>query len=95
MTADYTFKEACQCGNKPVLKVVGMCSVCTYGEAGSMWEWLQDFVVQKERKKAQDYVMETIVDVELITEEGEIDPLKAMLLHIDQQVLDEMEELFA
>ena len=54
MTADYTFKEACQCGNKPVLKVVGMCSVCTYGEAGSMWEWLQDFVVQKERKKAQD-----------------------------------------
>ena len=68
MTADYTFKEACQCGNKPVLKVVGMCSVCTYGEAGSMWEWLQDFVVQKERKKAQDYVIPLFVYVCVINQ---------------------------
>ena len=36
--ANYTFKQKCDCGNKPVLKGLDMCSVCTFGEASSMWD---------------------------------------------------------
>lgn len=91
--SDYTFKEECDCGNKPVLKELGMCSVCTFGEASSMWEWLDEKWTGKERKLAQQYVAETINEVKLVDRKGNVDPIVAMLLHIDEPVLDKMEAL--
>ena len=93
MMADYTFKQECDCGNRPVLKDLGMCSVCTFGEAGSMWEWLDDGVTKKERKLAEEYVLGVFDEVELADEKGNVDQMKARLLHIDQSVLDKVEAL--
>lgn len=90
----YTFKHECDCGNRPVLKDLGMCSVCTFGEASSMWEWLDDGVVKKERKLAEKYVFEDVFLQfdDLFDENDEMNPIVAMLLHIDQDVLDKIEE---
>lgn len=56
-TNGYTFKQECEvCGNKPVLKDLGMCSVCTFGEADSLWEWLYEHWEGKELYHAQQYL---------------------------------------
>ena len=91
---NYTFTEACEvCGAKPVIKGNGMCSVCNFGEADSMWEWLDEKWVGKERKLAQKYAMSILTDIELVDLDGKVDPIKAVLLHIDQHVLDKIEKL--
>lgn len=89
--ADYTFKRRCDCGNKPILKDVGMCSVCTFGEASSMWDWLDDFP-KSEKKLAEKYVLNLFRETELADDEGNINPIVSRLLHIDQDVLDQIEE---
>lgn len=96
LKADYTFRQACDvCGQKPVLKDLGMCSTCTFGERSSMWEWLDDGVVQKEHKAAEKYVFDMFAEVDLMDRKGNVDPIKAMLLHIDQPVLDRIEKVLA
>lgn len=92
---DYTFRYSCDvCDSQPILETTGMCSVCTFGEASSMWEWLDEEWKGKEKKKAQKYVIKVLREAELLNlETGEIDQLKAMLMHIDQKVLDKIEEL--
>lgn len=53
----YTFLQSCECcDNKPVLKTTGMCGPCTYGEADSMWDWLEGEYKGKELKAAKKYV---------------------------------------
>lgn len=94
--ANYTFKEECDCGVKPVLKDVGMCSVCTFGEADSMWEWLDDGVVKTERKAAQKYIdkeIQEMGDAGMFDKHGNFDPIAAALLHLNQHVLDRIEDL--
>lgn len=93
--SSYTFKEACDCGNKPILKDIGMCSVCTFGEASSMWEWLDDGVVKTERKQAERYVFEDIfLKFDNLFDDNDVmNPIAASLLHIDQNVLDKIENL--
>lgn len=91
--SSYTFKGECDCGNKPILKDIGMCSVCTYGEADSMWEWLDDFP-KTERRLAEKYVFEDVFlqFEDLFNDEGMMNPIVAMLLHIDQNVLNKIEK---
>lgn len=95
--ADYTFKQACDvCDQRPILKDTGMCSTCTFGERGSMWEWLDDGVAKTERKLAERYVFEKIflpMGEELFDKHGDMNPIMAALLHIDQPVLDKIERL--
>lgn len=91
--SDYTFREECDCGNKPVLKDLGMCSVCTFGEASSMWEWLDEKWSGKERKLAEQYILETLHETEAIDDDGNFDPIVAHLLHIDQHVVSQMERI--
>ena len=91
---EYTFKEKCEvCGSKPVIKDSGMCAVCNFGEADSMWKWLDEEWVGEERKLAQKYVLNILADIELVDLDGKVNPIKAMLLHIDQHVLNKIEEL--
>lgn len=53
----YTFRGTCDvCGGKPVLQDLGMCAVCTFGEADSMWEWLYERWEGKELVQAQKYL---------------------------------------
>lgn len=95
--AEYTFREKCDCGNKPVLKDLGMCSVCTFGEASSMWDWLDDEVIKSkdERDLAKKYVFDDMFAQfdDLFDEDDKFNPLIAILLHIDQPVLDKLEAL--
>lgn len=57
MSNPYTFRYDCEvCGITPVLKDMGMCSVCTYGEADSVWEWVYQRWSGKELKPAQQYL---------------------------------------
>jgi len=93
--AQYTFKSDCDsCGNNPVLKDFGLCSVCCYGEAASLWEWLDDPVVTVERKAAQKKLEREIMemsDAGVFDKRGNFDPIAAQLLHINQHVLDRIE----
>lgn len=97
--AQYTFKQSCDsCDTKPVLKSVGLCSVCCYGEAASLWEWLDDPVVKVELKAAQKKLDQEILemgDAGMFDDEGNFDPLAASLLHIDQHVLDRIEAIIS
>lgn len=96
LKADYTFRQACDvCDQKPVLKNLGMCAVCTFGEADSMWEWLYDDVVKTEQKAAEKYILKVMTEVELLDKKGNVDPIKAMLLHIDQPTLNAMEKVMS
>lgn len=94
--AAYTFKYSCDtCDQKPVLKDTGMCSVCTFGEADSMWEWLDDNVVNVERKATQQFIDQQLVEMAKAdmfnTKTGEFDPIAASVMHLDQHVLDRIE----
>lgn len=93
--ASYTFRYECDsCGTKPVLKSVGLCSVCCFGEADSMWEWLDDNVVNIERKAAQKFLDQQILemgDAGMFDDKGNFDPLAAHLMHLNQHVLDRIE----
>lgn len=94
MKADYTFKHACDsCDQRPVIKGTGLCAVCTFGEADSMWEWLWDDVVKVERKQAKRFIIDFLQEVEIVDEKGNVDTFKAILLHLDDATLDKMEEL--
>lgn len=93
----YTFKYDCDsCGNKPVLKDLGLCSVCCYGEAASLWEWLDDSVVKVEKKAAQEKLDDEIMkmfEAKMIDKKGNFDPIAVRLLHIDQHVIDRIEAI--
>lgn len=57
MSRDYTFRHECDvCGARPVLKVSGMCGPCTYGEADSAWDWINDYWTGSELKLAKQYI---------------------------------------
>lgn len=57
----YTFKHACEiCDSSPVLKATDLCAVCTFGEADSMWEWLNENWIGKELKLAKSYLKDII-----------------------------------
>lgn len=91
---DYTFRYGCEsCEERPTLKTTGLCAVCTFGTADALWDWLDEEWSGKERKLAEKYVLEMLAEVELMDEKGNVDPVKAMLLHVDQPVLDKIEAL--
>ena len=96
--ANYTFKYDCDsCGNKPVLKDLSLCSVCCYGEAASLWEWLDDEVTNVERKAARkrlDHEIKEMGDAGMFDEKGNFDPIAAQLLHLNQHVLDRIEAIY-
>lgn len=96
--ADYTFKDGgcITCDQQPTLKDTGMCAVCTFGEADSMWEWLDDGVVLAEPHNAQDWLageFKTLRKAGMIDKKGNIDPMAAMLMHINQHVVDRIEAI--
>lgn len=95
--ADYTFRGRCDvCDQQPILKDTGMCAVCTFGEADSMWEWLDDGVVVKESTATQsrlDGILSELVEAKIVRKNGTIDPIGAALMHIDQHVVDRIESL--
>ena len=92
---DYTFTEECDvCGNKPVYADLGMCAVCTHGEADAMWEWLYEDWKGKEGKLAQKYVIKTLRGIELFDPKtGVVNEQVAFIMHLDQEILDKIEEL--
>lgn len=96
-SASYTFRYACDvCDTRPVLKELGMCAVCTFGEADSMWEWLWDGVVKAEKQAAEQWLrlqFKEMRDAGLMDKKGNIDPISGMLMHLDQPTLDKIEEI--
>lgn len=97
VTADYTFKGKCDsCNQKPVLKDLGMCSVCTFGEASSLWEWLDDGVVTTEHDAARRFLDKQLFEwgkENFIDNKGNFNPIAARVLHLNQHVLDRIESI--
>lgn len=59
MSNPYTFRHKCEsCGGRPVLKATGMCAVCTYGEADSCWDWIDEYWTGRELKLAKQYIQD-------------------------------------
>ncbi len=59
MSRDYTFRHECEsCGARPVLKITGMCGPCTYGEADSAWDWINEYYAGRELKLAKQYIQD-------------------------------------
>lgn len=57
MSCDYTFRHECEvCGAKPVLKATGMCGPCTYGEADSAWDWVNEYYTGRELNLAKQHI---------------------------------------
>lgn len=53
----YTFRHECDsCGAKPVLRATGMCAVCTYGEADSYWDWVNEYWAGGQLKLVKQYI---------------------------------------
>lgn len=60
----YTFRHECDsCGAKPVLRDTGMCAVCTYGEADSCWDWIDEYWAGSELKLVKQYIHELYIDL--------------------------------
>lgn len=97
LPAHYTFRYDCDsCGNTPVLKDVTLCSVCCFGEADSMWEWLDDGVITKELKASIEKIDDLLIEMDeakMLDKHGNIDPVAAMLMHIDRHVVDRIERV--
>lgn len=89
----YTFKERCSsCDGVPVYTGHGMCDVCCNGEADSTWEWIE-CINGDELDAAVDYIFKEVLVEPLVDKMGNIDPLAAAIMHINQGVLDEIEKL--
>ena len=99
MTTDtvspYSFIGECDsCGAKPVYANSGMCAVCTHGTADAMWDWLDYKYKGKELKRARKYVINLLDEVKLFNKKTlEVDLMVASIMHIDQEILDKIEEL--
>lgn len=90
----YTFKEPCiSCGGVPSYNGHLMCDPCCVGEASTLWDWLDTEWIGEERKLAQEYIMSILEMEELVKEDFTLDPIMAAVLHIDQSVLDRIENI--
>lgn len=90
----FTFKHKCEvCGQKPVYDELGMCAVCTHGTASAQWDWIDQDYEGKELKRATDLIFETMGNDDFMDDEGNWNPIAAMLLHITPEVQERMDYL--